>query len=150
MSLASGPGLSKAGASLGSRTPCNSGLNVAPIAALSEAESTALLALEAWSPEQTERYAAHLLSLDGPPQRSEIEDVHQHALQDFRAKSRAIDVAAKACGTGGWTLGFCVYGNEVGLTSRTRQMPNTVKLLNKYLKSLISWACRPVLTAIGT
>ena len=97
-----------------------------------------LLALDAWTPEQTERYAAHLLSLDRPPQRREIEDVLQHALQDFRAKTRAIDVTAKVCGARGWTLGFYVYGNKVGLTSRTRQMPNVVKLLNKYLKSLIS------------
>ena len=105
---------------------------------LSQNEKDLLLGLDRWTPVQTERYCQYLLLQDGPPQREDVEIVLRRSLQDFQAKSRAVDVAAKGVGARAWTLGFYVYGNKVGLTSRTKLMPNTVKLLNKYLGSLVS------------
>ena len=104
---------------------------------LSESECAQLIALRTWTPEQAERYCSHLLSLDRPPQRDELEDVIRRSLQDFQSKTRSVDLCAKKVGTRGWTMGFYVYGNKVGLTNRTRLMPQTVRLLNKYLHSLL-------------
>ena len=104
---------------------------------LSESDCAKLIALQTWTPEQSERYSSHLLSLNRPPQRDEIEDVLRRSLQDFRAKSRAVDLQAKNVGAKGWTMGFYVYGNKVGLTNRTRLMPLTTRLVNSYLESLL-------------
>ena len=105
---------------------------------LSSEACAALLGLTAWTPEQAERYSGHLLSLNRPPQRAELEDVFRRSLQDFTAKTRAVDLHAKGTGAKGWTLGFYMYGNKVGLTTRTRTMPNTVRLVNHYLASLLN------------
>ena len=107
-------------------------------AVLSQSEKDHLLSLDCWTPVQAERYCQHLLLQDGPPKREEVESILRRSLQDFRAKSRAVDVAAKGVGARAWTLGFFVYGNKVGLTNRTKLMPNMVKLLNRYLGSLVS------------
>ena len=104
---------------------------------LKKEEVEELMALPCWSPAQTERCSSHLLSQNRPPQRAELEEVLRRSLQDFQAKTRAVDLHAKGTGAKAWTLGFYVYGNKVGLTNRTRLMPQTVRLLNSYLQSLI-------------
>ena len=104
---------------------------------LFESDCAQLIALQTWTPEQSERYSSHLLSLNRPPQRDEIEDLLRRSLQDFQAKTRAVDRLARNTGTKGWTMGFYVYGSKVGLTNRTRLMPLTARILNRYLESLL-------------
>ena len=99
-------------------------------------EAESLLKLEWWNVEQAERYGMYLLARDCVPQRYEIEDILRRAMHDFQAKGRAIDIVARSSGARGWTLGFYVYGNKVGLTNRTSWMPNVVRVINSYLKSL--------------
>ena len=80
----------------------------------------------------------HLLAQHDAPTRCQIEGLLRRALRDFQARTRAVDIRAKAMGSRCWTLGFYVYGSKVGLTNRTLVMPHVVKLLNLYLKPLMS------------
>ena len=91
-----------------------------------------------WQPqflslEDSENQARALLNQPGELKRQDIDRLLAQSLKGSDFKSRACDRIAATDQTAGWSLGFYVYGAQVGITKETLKRPFLTQVLNKYL-----------------
>ena len=88
---------------------------------------------ESFTVEQSEGRAAELLASGGEINREDLDELLEKSLTTWNPKRRKCDVDGLNSKARGWTLGFYVYGNQVGITRETRKRPILTRLLNQYL-----------------